>query len=170
MRPPTHSVEPDSERERRRDEPRPWDDYKHLIIHRPRGYIDYRDRIRSLLSDPMLPMECTRLLDDYLSTLSQRVAVVGEVLTEAVPEFPDQYPTVDLARRAAPNWLQARINTRVSTLEPHADAITDFVRSYLGTDSVYRRRGGAISRDAPRIPALLTQLRMRLMRSAPPNK
>lgn len=120
------------EERRRRREAWPGDPSGMILI--PTGLVEYRDRIRSILEDPLVPSACAELLEEYLYAIEKVISSIGDLLDWAAPQMPDRYPSLDDFEVSTDAWLHARWIRNVEELKPHADAITKFAREYFKSD------------------------------------
>ncbi|MEU0315927.1 hypothetical protein [Nocardioides sp. NPDC006273] len=105
------------------------------MIAIPDGLVEYTDRVRSILEEPLLPSECASLLEAYLAEIEGVISsTVGKVLIWVAPQLPEKYPELDDLRAATDYWAHAYWVENLKDLKPHADKIAKFARAYFKAD------------------------------------
>ena len=107
-----------------------WHDYKHNEIRLPKEYVDKLDEFNRILESPILPKECSALLESYLSTVRNNTNLIGELLTNCAEELPRKYPTHEQLLKGTYFWIANKYNQDFEHLEPKAKEILEFVRNY----------------------------------------
>ncbi|GAA3526432.1 hypothetical protein AFL01nite_04900 [Aeromicrobium flavum] len=132
-----------------------WADYGHSAMPIPDVMVERKAALQAYLQDPLLPTSCVKLIDEFLEVVDRRVTSLGEVLSRLAPTLPELYPNRDALDRASFDGFRNEWNSVAPNLEPQAQAITDFARSYFRSDDFTvpgvaksKRRRQAVRRSA----------------------
>lgn len=126
-----------------------WSDYKYYVLPIPVGHSAGVREIRELLSDPLLPSECARLLEKFLNAVDDNLTNLKDVLVETVPEMTALYPDRESISRASIAWIHNEWNNRTVDVAQIGDEIIAFARKYFASDelAVTRRRRRSLATD-----------------------
>lgn len=126
--------------------PEKWD-YKHTDISLPREYTDKHDEVQLILDSPLLPSPVGELLESYLEVINQNTIQIRDTIVECSKDMPDKYPTLEDLQRSRTSWVTNEVNRKFRHLEPEANKINAYVRTYFDSDNLLPKR-----KDANRIP------------------
>jgi hypothetical protein len=137
-----------NENKKPREEPTKaeWSDYRHGAIHITRNYSDAVSTVEALIRNPLLPEGLRPLLEELLEAVSANILAVGTAMDEVASQLPISYPSLAAVQSSELSWVQNTWNSKATTLEPIADRIVQWARSYLQTDDAGFLRGPRGSR------------------------
>ena len=113
-----------------------WEKHKVWMVHIPKKYSENEEKLRRIISSPIMTTECAELVEDYLSTTNKNIHIFWRIIDECKCEMRERYPSFDRFSISSYDWIWVRFNGQSEKLEPKARAIVEYCRKYFQSDEI----------------------------------
>lgn len=117
--------------------PPPWVERTINTLRLPTEYSDAVDELKGYLADPLMPRECAQLVQKFLDVAKNNVTCLLPILNKTSRNLPAYFPDIESLSRADIAGVSNEWNREASRLEPHAQEIIDFARSFFASDELH---------------------------------
>lgn len=113
-----------------------WASYEPHEIRISAKMIKFQQSLKNFVESPFIPSPLSQLIKDYNALVDRNAISLGKLLTECAKEMPLKYPSTDTFRKSSLAWIRSKYVDGFEHLKPKADEISEFLRKYLGTESI----------------------------------
>lgn len=113
-----------------------WKEEKYGIIHISEKYIQEREKLRDIISSPLLPGKLKDDLNDFEKVLDSNISLIRDVLNEIKQEIPEKFDTVESVKKFSQSGVWNEYSDRMEDFEPSSHSILKFIRNYLKIDGL----------------------------------
>jgi hypothetical protein len=113
-----------------------WKNYKYGIVSIPKENVEAMKKIELIIKSPFLTQKSVEHLMKIKEIVNKNTYKMIDILTNISQELPERYPNFDKMKVASISWIENRYNSEFISLDDCCDQLTDYLRSYLKSDSI----------------------------------
>jgi hypothetical protein len=113
-----------------------WTSEEYGIIHISKKHIQEREKLKDLISSPLLPKSLKSNLVGFENLLDSNTSLIGDVLNEIKKDIPEKFKTVESVKKFSQSGVWNEYTDKMEAFEPSSNKILKFIRKYLKIDNL----------------------------------